>query len=182
MFSRFAKLLLILSAIAPVGLVYAWVAFREGHHAAALWLLLGCIALVGICATLLARAKALLERFSFSLSSVEAADRENIAFMLLYLSPLFTSQFGQLNMDLLIPTLAIFTLMTATGYNYHFNPLLGLLGWHFYKVSSTEGVSYVLVTKKQIRNTGQINNVGQLTDYILIDLGDGDAGKPTSHM
>ena len=127
MFSRFAKLLLILSAIAPVGLVYAWVAFREGHHAAALWLLLGCIALVGICATLLARAKALLERFSFS-------------------------------------------------------PLLGLLGWHFYKVSSTEGVSYVLVTKKQIRNTGQINNVGQLTDYILIDLGDGDAGKPTSHM
>ncbi len=90
--------------------------------------------------------------------------------MLLYLSPLFTSQFGQLNMSLLIPTLLVFILLTATGYNYHYNPLLGLVGWHFYKVSSREKVTYVLITKKQLRNTHQISEVGQLTEYILIDL------------
>jgi hypothetical protein len=171
MFSALAKFLLVLSAIAPVGLVYAWVMFREGQSSIALGILTGSVVLIVCCAVLLSKAKKLLERFSFKLSTVEAADRENIAFMLLYLSPLFTSEFGQLNFDLLIPTLIIFALMTATGYNYHFNPLLGLIGWHFYKVSSAEGVSYVLLTKKKIYNTSQISNVGQLTDYILIDLG-----------
>lgn len=102
--------------------------------------------------------------------TVEAADRENIAFMLLYLSPLFTSQFGSINFNLVIPTIIIFGLMTATGYSYHFNPLLGLLGWHFYKVSSKEGVTYVLLTKKQLRKAGKVKRVGQLTEYILIDL------------
>ena len=170
MLGRLAKMLLIVSAIAPIGLVYAWVAGHEGRYGWAAALVVGCCLLIGCCIWLFRTAKRVLERFPFQPESVEAADRENVAFMLLYLSPLFTSQFGQLNMTLLIPTIGIFALLTATGYNYHFNPLLGLVGWHFYKVSSKEGVTYVLVTKKQLRNTSQISEVGQLTEYILIDL------------
>ncbi|MER8646714.1 hypothetical protein [Mesorhizobium sp. M1252] len=176
MFSRLAKTLLITSAIAPIGLVYAWVAYREGSGGVALLLLLACAALVQGCLVVFRRAPQVLERFPFQPQSVEAADRENVAFLLLYLSPLFTSQFGQLNLSLLIPTICIFTLLTATGYNYHFNPLLGLIGWHFYKVTSAEGVTYVIITKKQLRNTNQIGQVGQLTEYILIDLGEDNAG------
>lgn len=176
MFGRFAKALLISTAIAPIALVYAWVAFGEGQLGLAFSLIVICLLLVISCIVLLQRGKKDLERFPFKPQSVEAADRENVAFMLLYLSPLFTSQFSQLNMTLLIPTILIFLLLTATGYNYHFNPLLGLVGWHFYKVSSSEGVTYVLITKKQLRNTSQIAEVGQLTEYILIDLGDSCAG------
>lgn len=170
MFGWLAKTLLVMSAIAPVGLVYAWVAYQDGNVRVALSLIVGCAALIGICIFLFKQAKRHLERFSFTPVSVEAADRENIAFMLLYLSPLFTDKFGDLNVALLIPTLAVFALLTATGYNYHFNPLLGLVGWHFYKVSSAEGITYVLITKKQLRNTNQISQVAQLTEYILIDL------------
>lgn len=176
MFGRLAKTLLITSSIAPIGLVYAWIAFQDSSYYWAGGILAGCVILIVCCVLLFRRATHVLERFPLQLQSVEAADRENIAFMLLYLSPLFTSQFGQINMSLLIPTLAIFALLTATGYNYHFNPLLGLVGWHFYKVESKEGVTYVLITKKQLRNTKQIDLVGQLTDYILIDLGDKNAG------
>jgi len=172
MFSRFAKCLLILSALAPIGLVYAWLAFSESDYRLCASLILACLSLVGICLYLLVLARTRLEEFPLTLKSVEAADRENIAFMLLYLSPLFASHIDRLNLNLLIPTLSIFALLTATGYNYHFNPLLGLAGWHFYKVSSVEGVTYVLVTRRQLRNTKQIERVGQLTDYILIDLGE----------
>lgn len=160
MFGRLAKTLLVMSAISPIGLVYAWVAGNEGRYYWAAGLVVGCGILIGACIWVFQKAKQVLERFSFQPESVEAADRENIAFMLLYLSPLFTSQFGQLNMTLLIPTIMIFALLTATGYNYHFNPLLGLVGWHFYKVSSKEGVTYVLITKKQLRNTNQIGQAG----------------------
>lgn len=176
MFSGLAKSLLIASALAPIGLVYAWVAWRAGDTGLALALIVVCLLLVLVCIYLLRQAKTVLERFTFTMSSVEPADRENIAFMLLYLSPLFTAQFGELNLTLLVPTLLIFVLLTATGYNYHFNPLLGLAGWHFYKISSAEGVTYVLITRKQLRNTNAISSVGQLTEYILIDLEDANAG------
>lgn len=175
MFGRLAKILLITSSIAPIGLVYAWLAYQDSSYYWAGGIFVACTVLIAACILLFRESTRVLERFPLKLKSVEAADRENIAFMLLYLSPLFTSQFGQINMGLLIPTLSIFALLTSTGYNYHFNPLLGLVGWHFYKVESDEGVTYVLITKKQLRNTKQIDLVGQLTDYILIDLGDQNA-------
>src|SRR3546814_11692685 len=37
MFGRMAKMLLVLSAVAPVGLVYAWVAFNDGNRSVELW-------------------------------------------------------------------------------------------------------------------------------------------------
>ncbi|RWT04598.1 hypothetical protein [Aeromonas caviae] len=55
---------------------------------------------------------------------------------------------------------------------YHFNPLLGLMGWHFYKVSTPEGVTYVLVTKKELRRAQEGLTVVQLTEYIVLDIGD----------
>ena len=85
--------------------------------------------------------------------------------------PLFTGRFGALDWTIWVPTIIIFGVITATGYNYHFNPLLGLLGWHFYKVESTEGVKYVLITKKQLRTAADSIKVGQLTEYILLDVG-----------
>jgi hypothetical protein len=94
-----------------------------------------------------------------------------VGFMLLYLLPLFTDKVNTLNWSLWIPTILVFAVITATGYSYHFNPLLGMMGWHFYKVSSTEGVTYVLLTKRQLRSAAEPLSVGQLTEYVLLDLG-----------
>ena len=172
MLNAFARILLTSSAIAPVGLTYAWVAFMEGDERAAIYILLSSLATVAICLLLLRYARKNLESSPFQAVEVEAADRENMGFLLLYLLPLFTSQFNTLNWQLWVPTLVIFAMITATGYNYHFNPLLGLLRWHFYKVQSKEGVKYVLITRKQIRSAANPVSVGQLTEYILIDLED----------
>ncbi|GAM02833.1 hypothetical protein [Sphingomonas parapaucimobilis] len=172
MLNALARILLTSSAIAPVGLTYAWVAYTQNDLRAALYIAIGSLATVAICLMMLRYAKKNLEITLFQASEVEAADRENMGFLLLYLLPLFTSQFNTLNWQLWIPTLGIFAIITATGYNYHFNPLLGILRWHFYKVKSREGVTYVLITKKQIRSAANPISVGQLTEYILIDLED----------
>jgi hypothetical protein len=172
MLSGFAKLLLTSTAIAPVLLTYAWVAFQEGNQKTAALLLAGCVLLVIVCLVLLRYAKSNLERMNFGAVSVEAADRENIAFLLLYLLPLFTAQFATLNWQVWLPAVFVFGAVVATGYSYHFNPLLGLIGWRFYKVGTKEGVTYVLITKKQLRNAAETIEVGQLTEHIVIDLGD----------
>ena len=43
--------------------------------------------------------------------------------------------------------------------------------WHFYKVGTPKGVTYVLITKKELRHASQLLTVAQLTEYIVIDLG-----------
>jgi hypothetical protein len=170
MLGSVAKFLLVLSAMAPIAVVYSWVAYQDNRFYVAIILVIICVILVLVCILVLDQSKAKLERFPFKPVSVEAADRENVAYLLLYLSPLFTDKLSDLNVSIIAPTMIIFALLSSTGNSYHFNPLLGLFGWHFYKVASTEGVVYVLITKKHLRNTSQISQVGQLTDYILIDL------------
>ena len=57
MFSTVAKLLLIASAIAPVALVYAWVAAMEGHYSSALYISIVCLLLLLACIGLFSAAR-----------------------------------------------------------------------------------------------------------------------------
>lgn len=167
-----ARLLLTATALAPVGFTYAWVAFIQDEPRTALILASISIGLFVVCVLVIDAAKRSLSSTNFRAQSIEAADHENTAFLLLYVMPLFTSNFSSLSWEFWVPTVIIFIFITATGYNYHFNPMLGILGWHFYKVQSTEGVTFILITKRQIRSNTQPIRVGQFTEYILIDLED----------
>ena len=103
MLNWFAKLLLTNTAIAPLLLTYAWVAFRAEDSSLAVFLVALVIILALICVGLLNYAQIRLESFAFSVTSVGAADRENMDSRLLYLMPLFTTQFNALNWDVVIP-------------------------------------------------------------------------------
>jgi hypothetical protein len=168
--SSVAKILLTSTAIAPVGLTYAWVAWFNDNKLFACLAFTASLFLVLICNLVLNYAKNNLERFSFCVVTVEAADRENMGFLLLYLLPLFTSNLSTLNWIIWVPTLLIFAVITSTGYSYHFNPLLGVMNWHFYKVGTPEGVTYVLITKKELRHASKPLTVVQLTEYITLDV------------
>jgi hypothetical protein len=167
-----ARILLTSTAIAPVGLTYAWVAYNEKYYSTSCIILFICCFLVFVCDFVLRSARNKVSVSDFKASSIEAADHENTAFLLLYIMPLFTSKFGGLEWQFWIPTVVIFAVITATGYNYHFNPLIGLMRWHFYKVESTEGVTFILITKKHLRTAAETIKVGQLTEYILLDVGE----------
>lgn len=172
MLSTLAKMLLTSTAIAPVGFTYAWVAWFDGEKIFAGLAVAASLFLILICINLLRYAKENLEKFKFTAATIEAADRENMGFLLLYLLPLFTASFASLNWTIWVPTLVIFAVITSTGYSYHFNPLLGIMKWHFYKVGTPEGVTYVLITKKELRDARNPLTVAQLTEYIVIDVGE----------
>jgi len=165
-----ARLLLTATALAPVGFTYAWVAATQHMVKAAIIIAACSLALVIVCLLVVWRAKHELSSSEFHAQSIEAADHENTAFLLLYVMPLFTSQFNTLRWEFWAPTAVIFILITATGYNYHFNPLMGIFGWHFYKVQSTEGVTFVVITRRHIRSNKEPLKVGYLTEYILLDV------------
>jgi hypothetical protein len=169
MFSSIAKLALTATALAPVLFTYAWAVWGENARLALSLALLG-VALAFLCLLMLRLARRLLEEVPVTIDSAEASDRENIAFLLLYISPLFSDGLSELNWSLWLPIIVIFGLTVATGYNYHFSPLLGMFGWHAYKVSSQDGVTYVLLTKARLRSTLGVRRVRQLTEYVLIEF------------
>ncbi len=150
--------------------VYAVVGFFEGK-----WLPSAALALTGLFLVVLGLAllvfvKKHIERLPFSFSSVEVADRESLGLLIVYLVPLLRTSFSDLEYLVLVPAVAIFLALALTGHNYHFNPLLRLFRWNFYKVGTSEGVTYVLITRRTLRSAVGNVIVGQLTDYTLIDL------------
>lgn len=170
MLNSLGRLIFTSTAIAPVGFTYAWAARSSDREAAILAATIAAILCI-FAGLFLILAKQTFERVALQPRSVEAADRENVAFLLLYVSPLFTSSFSQINWSVVAPTLFVFAAVTATGYSYHFNPILGLMGWHAYRISDRAGVTYIVFTRRQMRSTLDELMVVQLTEYVLLDVG-----------
>ena len=171
MMSKLATLGLTLTAIVPVGIAYSIVAFLHSDIRLGTALFGTCAGLIATCWVLWRYAVNNLERVPFRITAAEIADHENIAFLLLYLLPLITDYAsGPPSWRVWVPVAAVVTLGIITSNSYHFNPLLGVMGWHFYKVSTPEGITYVMISKRQLHAVRDQMTVGQLTEYILVDL------------
>ena len=171
----FARLSLTATAIAPVGLIYAVVSTLQKQFTTAIWFLIGTSIAVIVCLVLLRTIKGRSGIRSSSsaperhrITSIEPADRENTAIILLYLMPLFTKDVVDLNWEIWIPTLLVFLAIGMTSHIYFFNPLLSILGWHFYRMNTPENVTRILISKKTINNCeGTIIGI-QLSDYTVL--------------
>ena len=157
------------TALAPVVYVYAVLAFAEGEYgwAAILSSLGSALILSGI--GLLTYFRRCLEKLDQEITSAEAADRETVSILVVYLLPLLRTSFQELDLLLLVPASAIFFALALTGHNHHLNPLLILFGWKFYKVGTPEGVSYLLITRLEIRDAKMKLPVRLLSRYTIID-------------
>ena len=168
--SLLSNLILTGTALAPVLFVYAVVAAIECEFIAAAIVAGVGLLLVVVGILLLKFVKVHFERLTLRITSVEIADRESVGILVLYLVPLLRTSFSELEYVVLVPAVAIFLALAVTGYNFHFNPLLRAMGWNFYKVGTPEGVTYVLITRRTVRN-GSVNIVvGELTSYTVIDV------------
>ena len=166
MLRKLPKLLLAATAFAPVLFTYAAVCFFDHNYgvsallcACAVWLLLFCL-------RTMERVKLQLSPQSVVIKSIKPADKELVGFILAYLLPLARGS-GFETLPLII-ALGVFFLVVMTSNAYHTNPLLGLVGYHFYEVVIAD-VGYVLVTRRNLHNTTSIKQVVSLTDYMLLD-------------
>ena len=168
------------TSLAPVLFVYALFAVFEKEYLWASVLILVGLLMVACSVSLLGYFKKHLRQLPLTFCRAEVADRETIGVLVLYLLPLLKTSFTDLEWVVAVPAVVIFLALALTGYNFHFNPVLALLGWRFYRVGTPEGLTYVLITRKVVRGPADKLAVGRLTDYTLIDLessreGDRDA-------
>ena len=174
MLSRIAKLLLVASSLAPVLAAFAVREIANGKSVGSAWpLLVATVALPVICFLVIYYAKANLEQQSIHVKKSKSTDKEVLAYLIAYLLPLLATDVVDYR-DSATTTAFIFGMIFLAMFHsnaFHFNPLLGLVGFHFYEVVCDDGMTYLLVTNRTIRKQSGESTVVQLSDYIFFELG-----------
>lgn len=171
MLGRLVKFLLVLTAVAPIMLTWAFAHWRahgvRGEQAAAI-VIAGLLAV--LCALIILGAEQQLPRHSFQAASLKHSDSEVVGFLVAYLLPLVSTRAGDFDYAILAFVSLLLAAVVWASESYSFNPLLTLLGFHFYEVENTDGVSYMLITKRDIRRCRDIDAIAELSRSVLLDL------------
>jgi len=171
MLSRLAKLLLILTSFAPVLLTLSFVSWLRGEQWWQVILFIATAVLLTLMAiAIIFEARRRLELIPITVESLKTVDREIIGFIVAYLLPLISNP-SLPNIDWRVGAfvLAIFFVVVWGTHSYHFNPLLGILGFHFYEVTTDGKVTFVLITRRDLRHTQKVTRVVQISEYMILD-------------
>lgn len=170
MLSAFAKFLLALSALSPVAFVWAISDYsRNGYQQEQLTAGVCAILLTFICYCVLYSSSKKLNSISFSVEEIKSMDNEVVSYIVTYLFPLVAPATG-VSLEAQIAVFLILAYVLSTSNSFTFNPILNAMGYHFYEVKCTSGVSYLLLSKNEITDVKAIKSVGRLSKHLMLDL------------
>mgnify|MGYP001357920018 FL=1 len=168
MFSKIIQLILVSTSMSPILLTFWFKDFSRDWDIIEGWYFLAIsIFLLFVLFTTLKTAKNKLEVLPVKISEISNADNESIVFIFTYLIPLL-----DISTSMIIFLVILFFIILLNTNIYHFNPVLGILGYHQYEIKLKEGTSFILITKKALVTSSQIKFVVQLTNYILLEKED----------
>jgi hypothetical protein len=178
MLNTFARFLLVSTSLSPLLGAVAVNQFARGEPAIrwGAWLAVA-ILLVLLCWALLQYAARNAQQHQFHIMEFERNDKEVLAFLVTYLLPFLSTEKMGFAGDWLTGAyvLAIIFLVIAHAGAFHFNPVMGLLGFHFYAVKNGEGVSHLLISKDELRRPGRDVRTVRLAHGIYLHTGGADA-------
>lgn len=170
MLGRLIRVLLALTAMAPLSISLSYIyAAKEHNYELAAIAALSCV-LLGIASLwIVGRASDKLERLPISIKKAKSADKEVIGFFVAYALPLvFRGQAApDLGAWLIAAGMLLFVLWST--HSLQVNPVLGMFGYHFYEVESADGITYLLISKRRIASTLAVKTVVQLSEFGILE-------------
>jgi hypothetical protein len=169
--NKLGKLILMLTSLTPILGAYAVNSFARDERYTGLWYSGIGFLLILICWLVILACKQSLPEEPLTTKKVKTSDKEVLAFLLVYLMPLFTKDliFTE-NWLTPIYILAIIAFCVYHSNSFTFNPLLSMAGYHFYEIENENGMTYLLVSKKTIHRHDNALRVKRISDYIYLDV------------
>ena len=175
MLNRFANLLLVSTSLSPILGAVAVNQYSLGKplHLWLPWLVVALF-LVLICWGILKYVARAAQKHTLKITQFEDKDKEVLAFLLAYLLPFVAAK------DILTDVhwvtgayvFAIILLVFAHARAIHFNPIMGMLGYHFYSLKDGDGVSVLLISRVELRRVGMEIQTVRLAHDIFLRIGD----------
>jgi hypothetical protein len=178
MLNRFAKFLLVATSLSPILGAVAVNQYSLGKPISS-WLpwLIVALLLVLICWGLLQYSAHNAQKHTVHIAQFESNDKEVLSFLLAYLLPFISSKDmafeGQWMTGAYI--IAIIFLVIVHAGIFHFNPVMGLLGYHFYGVKNSEGVALLVISRAELRRPSKDVEAVRLAHNIYLNTGAADA-------
>ena len=178
MLNTFAKFLLVSTSLSPV--LGAIAVNQIAHDAPAAqwgtWLAVALL-LVFLCWAVLAYAAKHAQKHALHIKEFERDNKEVLAFLVAYLLPFLSNDKLGFTVDWLTGAyvLGLIFLVVAHAGAFHFNPVMGLLGYHFYAVKDGDGVSNLLISRVELARPGKDVATVRLTQNIYLHTGGADA-------
>jgi hypothetical protein len=136
------------------------------------WPLLSFAVLLWLCRTILRGAWSKLPSQTFSVKSIKPADPNFLSILLSYLAPWFKMFISSDHDRIYIAGFLLIALCLAyiTSESYQYNISFRLFfGYRNFEVQSTGDITYLVLSKKNLINKSQLQQVAKLSDYMLIN-------------
>lgn len=178
MLNRFANLLLVSTSMSPILGAVAVNQYSLGKPSSA-WLpwVVVALLLVFICWGILKYVARAGQKHTLKVTQFEDKDKAVLAFLLAYLLPFLAAKDIMADVHWLTGAyvFAIILLVFTHARAIHFNPIMGLLGYHFYSLKDGNGVSVLLISRPELRRIGGDVQTVRLAHDIYLKIGDRDA-------
>lgn len=173
MLSKFSIFMLAITSVSPVFLTYAFILYLEDKSFIKILIVISILLIcMLICLFLLKYSRQKLERMRFQIKKIRTVDSDIFSFFIAYLFPFISLDSNNINESVLIFILFMFVIIVLGTHSYSTNPILILFGYHFYEVSTPTNVTYLLMTKRNLRNVKEIKQIVQISDYMVLDTGE----------
>jgi len=167
-----AKFILVSTSLSPVLFIVGVNLFEcNKPWTCWIWWMISAPFLMVVCKVLLVCADKQLQKHEICIDEFERKDQEMLAFLFIYLLPFIRSGNSMFTTDWLtgICILGIIGFAIAHAGALHFNPVMGLLGYHFYAIKNPFGASNLLISKKDLLNLGKEVQTVQLASNVYLE-------------
>ncbi|ROO29758.1 hypothetical protein SAOR_02800 [Salinisphaera orenii MK-B5] len=115
-----------------------------------------------------------IQKQRYCIQAFERNDREMLAFLLAYLLPFVSADNMTFNGQWLTGAyvLGVIFLVVSHAGAFHFNPVMGLLRYHFYAVRNQDGVTHLLISRAELRRPNTEIETVRLAHNIYFHTGD----------
>lgn len=173
MINKPAKFLLVATSLAPILGAVAVNQYSQGKpwQEWSLWLLVG-VFLALICWGVLVQCARSIQTQQITITEFDSEDHETLAFLIAYLLPFISAKDMAFTGDWLTGAYilgVIFLVITHSG-AFHFNPVMGLLGYHFYRIRNATGSSVILISRREHDAKGVSLTAVKLARNIYMDV------------
>lgn len=168
--NNWLKTLLFVSAFSPVLLTLAYVRYSLNgfHQDVAQLIIIGVIGTI-IPFLIIKLIHKSSETLAFSAKKIESNDFMLFVFVSSYLTPIIAKA-SDLKFDWVIILTFFMTLIFWFISSVPSHPLLRFSKYRFYKIESSSGVVYTLISKRKIRDPQTVKTVKKISEDMLIEV------------
>jgi hypothetical protein len=162
--TKIAEVLLLLTALAPIAFLFGIAHLGQTGSA----FLVVALGLTALCVGLMWFGQKYLYRQQAALTTVKNVDRETLSFLVAYALPLVTPSSDLSSRYALIAFIVVMILVVWQQNLLHVNPVMACFGYHFYEVSTRDGLQVLLITRRRQVALGQALEIKKIAEYVWL--------------